>query len=222
MRTACGSAILSFNLMNLACKYGHSEIMRYLLNRSTSDVDSEESNGNTLLHIAVTAENLKGTYETVIASVSNLDRRNCLGETALHAVCKLHPCRPDIINLLLSSGCNSQISNFAGRTPLWVTQSSEVFKIFMRYSPADVCERILSDDIDEEQSLELLHCLIQQYNWDPNDSTKNGDTALHLACKADKLTIVKYLFSVNAFKYDQYIKNKLNQTPIELTSSRSA
>jgi ankyrin repeat protein len=166
---------------------------------------------------------MKGAYEivqTLIAKVSNLDQINYLGETALHAVCKIDPYRLDIIELLLSSGCNSQILNFAGKTPLWVTQSSEVFKIFMRYSPADVCQRILSDDIDEEQSLELLHYLIQQYNWNPNDSTKNGDTALHLACKADRLTIVKYLFSIDAFKYDPYAKNKLNQTPIELTSSQ--
>ena len=101
-----------------------------------------------------------------------------------------------------------------------MTQSSEIFKVFMWYSPADVCERMLSDDIDEDQSLELLQCLIQQHNWNPNDSTKNGDTALHLACKANRLTIVKYLFSIDTFKYDPYAKNKLNQTPIELTSSK--
>ena len=208
-------------LMITASKYGRSEIMRYLLNFSTPDV--EDSQGDTLLHIATTAKDLKGAYETVkilIGSMANLDLRNYLGETALHTACKLHPCRPDIIELLLSSGCNSQISNFAGKTSLWMTQSSDVFKIFMRYSPADVCERILSDDIDEEQSLELLECLIQQYNWNPNDTTKNGDTALHLACKADRLTMVKYLFSINTFKYDPYAKNKLNQSPIELTSSK--
>jgi hypothetical protein len=89
----------------------------------------------------------------------------------------------------MSGGCDSQISNFAGKTPLWITRSSEVFKTLMLYSPADVCERILSDDIDEEQNLDLIHCLIQQYNWNPNDGTKNGDTALHLACKANRLNI---------------------------------
>jgi ankyrin repeat protein len=223
----CGSAVSYYNLcgelMFMACNYGYNEIMGFLLKYSTLRVEDET--GNTILHCAIAGKNVKGAYKIVrllIASVSNLDQRNCLGETALHTVCKINPCRPDIIELLLSSGCNSQISNFAGKPPLWVTQSSEVFKIFMRYSPADVCERILSDDIDEEQSLELLHCLIQQYNWNPNDSTKNGDTALHLACKADRLTTVKYLFSImiNVLKYDPYAKNKLNQTPIELTSSQ--
>ena len=219
----CGKAVLydyCHRLIISACRYGHSEITRYLLKYSTPDV--EDSHGNTLLHIATTAKNSKGAYETVkvlIASMANLDQRNPLGETALHTVCKMHPCRPEIIELLLSSGCNFQISNFAGKTSLWITANPEVFKVFMQYSPADVCERILSDDINEEQSLELLHCLIQQYNWNPNDSTINGDTALHLACKSDRLSIVKYLFSVDAFKYDPYAKNKLNQTPIELTSS---
>ena len=219
----CGSAV-SHNfhaLMGTACDFGYNEIMEFLLKCCTSDIEYDD--GNTLLHYAIAGENIKGAYKIVkllIASVSNLDQRNFLGDTALHAVCKLHPCRPDIIELLLSSGCNYQISNFAGKTPLWVTQSSEIFKIFMKYSPADVCERILSDDIDEEQSLELLECLIQQHNWNPNDTTKNGDNALHLACKANRLTTVKYLFSVDSFKYDPYAKNKLNQSPIELTSSQ--
>ena len=220
----CGSAISDdyHTLSVIACKYGYNEIMEFLLKYSTPD--AEYGNGNTLLHYAVAGKNVKGAYKTVkllVASVSNIiDQRNCLGDTALHSVCKMHPCRPDIIELLLSSGWNYQISNFAGKTPLWVTESSEIFKIFMQYSPADVCERILSDDINEEQSLELLECLIQQYNWNPNDTTMNGDTALHLACKADRLTMVKYLFSVDTFKYDPYAKNKLNQSPIELTSSK--
>ena len=220
----CGPAISHdhyFMLMGNACGFGHNEIMEFLLKYYTPG--TEDTYGNTLLHHAITGKDVKGAYKIVkklIASMSNLDQRNYLGDTALHAVCKIYPCRPDIIELLLSSGCNSQISNFAGKTPLWVTQSSEIFKIFMRYSPADVCERILSDDIDEEQSLELLECLIQQYNWNPNDTTKNGDTALHLACKADRLTTIKHLFSVDTFKYDPYAKNKLNQSPIELTSSK--
>ena len=218
----CGSAVSHYHiLMGTACEFGYNEIMEFLLKYYPPDFEYDD--GNTLLHYAIAGKNMKGAYKIVkllIASGSNLDQRNRLGDTALHRVCKLHPCRPDIIELLLSSGCNYQISNFAEKIPLWVTQSSEIFKIFMRYSPADVCERILSDDIDEEQSLELLECLIQQYNWNPNDSTKNGDTALHLACKADRLTMVKYLFSINTFKYDPYAKNKLNQSPIELTSSK--
>ena len=220
----CGSAVSHNNyhtLMCIACDSGYNEIMEFLLKYCTPD--SEDKVGNTLLHHAIAGKNIKGAYKIVkllIASVSNLDKRNRLGDTALHKVCKLHHCRPDIIELLLSSGCNSQISNFAGKTPLWVAQSSEIFKIFMQYSPVDVYERILSDDINEEQSLELLKCLMQQYNWNPNDSTKNGDTALHLACKADRLTMVKYLFSIDSFKYDPYAKNKLNQSPIELTSSK--
>ena len=219
----CGSAVSQYYhaLMGTACDFGYNEIMEFLLKYCTPDFEYDD--GNTSLHYAIAGENVNGAYMVVkllIARGSNLDHRNRLGDTALHAVCKLHPCRPDIIALLLSSGCNYQISNFARKTPLWVTQSSEVFKIFMQYSPVDVCERILSDDIDEEQSLELLECLIQQYNWNPNDTTKNGDTALHLACKADRLTTVKYLFSVDSFKYDPYTKNKLNQSPIELTSSK--
>ena len=220
----CGGTISSSHcerLMLTVCRYGHSEIMRYLLKYGTPDF--EDSKGNTLLHIATTGKNLKGAYETVkvlIASMATIDQRNYLGETALHTACKKHPCHPDIVDVLLFSGCNFQVSNFAGKTPLWITQNSEVFKVFMKYSPADVCERILSDDIEEEQSLELFQCLVKQHNWNPDNKTENGDTALHLACRADRPTVVKYLFSIDAFIYDPHAKNHLNQTPIELTSSK--
>ena len=217
-----GSAVSHYYhvLMRSACSSGQSDIMKFLLKYSTP---TEDKNGNTMLHYATTGRDLKGAYEILkilIPSMTNLDQRNFLGETALHTACKTNPCRTSIIELLLSSGCNSQISNFAGKTPLWLTQSSKIFKVFMRYSPTDVCERILSDDINEEQSLKLFQCLIKQHNWNPNEKTKDGDTALHLACKADRLTIIKYLFSVETFKYDPYSKNKSNQTPIELTSSK--
>jgi ankyrin repeat protein len=100
----CGQAVSHYyyhRLMIGACNCGHSEIMKYLLNYSTPLVENIE--GNTLLHLAATAKNLKGAYETVkvlTAIMVNLDQRNCLGETVLHAVCKIHPCRPDIIELL--------------------------------------------------------------------------------------------------------------------------
>ena len=219
----CGSTVSSHHYDELkitACKYGYSDIMKHLLKLTTPH--TEDLYGNTLLHFAVLGQNLKGAYEIVkllIASMCSLDKKNCIGETALHTACKMQPCPTNIIELLLSSGCNSQISNFAGKTPLWVTQNLEVLKVFMQYSPTEVCERILSDDMDKEQSLKLLQCLVKQHNWNPNNKTKDGDTALHLACKADKLTTVEYLFSIDAFKYDPYAKNKCNQTPIELTSS---
>ena len=223
----CGPAAACHGteLMLMASGYGHSEIVKYLLNLEYSTPYAEDSRGNIPIHHATRAclENLKGAYETIkilIATMSNIDQKNNLGETALHTACKIQPCCPDIIELLLFSGCSSQVSNYAGNTPLRVTKSPEVFKVFMQYSPADVCERILLDDIDEEQSLEMLQCLINEHNWNPNSSTKNGDTVLHLACKADRLIIVKYLFSIDAFRYDSYAKNKLNQTPIELTSSK--
>ena len=220
----CGPVVESHHyadLMVIACKRGYSEMMRYLLKYNSPHIEDEH--GNTLLHIATKGKSMTGAYEIVkllIAKGCNPDQRDRIGETALHDACRWSLGSNDIIELLLSSGCNSQISNFFGKRPLWVTKDSNVFEIFMLYSPTDVCERILSDDIDEEQSLTLLQCLIREHNWNPNEKTKDGDTALHLACKTDRLIIIKYLFSINSFKYDPYVKNKFNQTPIELTSSK--
>ena len=120
----CGSAISHHQydmLISIACYFGYNEIMGFLLNYSTPN--TEDKVGNTLLHYAIAGKSMKGAYKIaklLIASVSNLDERNCLGDTALHAVCKIYPYRNDIIEQLLSSGCscNYQISNFAGKPPL--------------------------------------------------------------------------------------------------------
>ena len=89
----------------------------------------------------------------------------------------------------------------------------------MQYTPTEVCERILSDDIEENKSLELLKCLIDEHKWDPREKTSDKDTALHLACKSDKAIIVKYLFSLQGVSYDPCAKNRHGKTPLQLTSS---
>ena len=155
--------------------------------------------------------------EILVSCGIDLNKSNYLGDTALHTACKLE--QPVFVELLLSKKCDPTLLNKAGKTPLWTTKNADVFKVFMQYTPTEVCERILSDDIEEKHSLELLKCLIWQYKWDPNEKTSNEDTALHLACKSDKVTIVKYLLSQDGIICDPCAKNGCNETPFELTSS---
>ena len=105
--------------------------------------------------------------------------------------------------------------NIAGKTPLWTTKSTDVIQVFMQFTPSEVYKRVLSDDIEEVQSVDLVQVLIQQHSWNPN----NGDAALHLACKADRVAVVKHLLSMEGFNGDPCAKNMLGQTPLELTSS---
>ena len=210
-------------LIEIAGRYGHLEIMKYLLTLQNIDPNCVEDNlGNTLLHNAVLLRSdEEDAYEIAkyLCRECNidLDRQNCLRDTPLHVACEVNYCR--IIKLLLSNGCNPNITNMAGKTALWTTKCSDIFKVFMRHTPAGVFERILSDDIKEAQRFELLECLIKQCNWNPNEKTNDGENAMHLACKADKHDAVKYLLSLEDKTVDLSAKNRYGQTPIELTSS---
>ena len=82
--------------------------------------------------------------------------------------------------------------------------------------PTNVCERILSSDIEESESLELLQLLVMEHNWDPSETMNNGDTALHLACERNKLRTAQYLLSVNC---NPNVKNGQGEAPFEITTS---
>ena len=214
------------NELSGACYGCHPNVVEYLIHNHKADPNHEGGKfDHGPLQLAISGgsekeENLSQALEVMEILVSrgiNINRRNYLGDTALHAACKLD--QPVFVQFLLSKKCDPTLLNKAKKTPLWTAHSAEVIKIFMRYTPTEVCERILSDDIEENKSLELLKCLIEEHKWDPNEKTSNEDTVLHLACKSDKAVIVKYLFSFEGISYDPCAKNRDNETPLQLTSS---
>ena len=210
-------------MIEIAGRYGHLNVMKYLMTFQNIDCNCiEDDLGNTLLHNTVLLRSDEEDAWEIAKYLCcecniDLDKQNCLRDTPLHVACEVNYCR--VVKLLLSNGCNPNIKNMAGNTALWTTKVSDIFKMFMQHIPADVCKRILSDDIKEAQRFEMFECLIKQYNWNPNEKTNDGENALHLACKADKCDAVKYLLSLEDTTIDVSAKNRCGQAPIELTSS---
>ena len=200
-----------------ACLYGIHGTVEYLINNLNVDPQkAEDKHGNSLLHYAVCGNNLKVFMFLISTGGCNVNKKNYFGDTALHVACKLGQC--SIVKYLLSIQCDFSITNAVGKTPLWTVCNSNIIKEFMPYIPMEVCQRIMSDDIEELQALELFQCLVQEHEWDPNEKTSDGDTALHLACNADNLKIVKYMLDrdVNCDP-NNIIRNEYGQMPFELT-----
>ena len=220
------------NELGGACYGCHPNVVEYFIHNRNIDPNYEDDYfKHSPLQLAISGGSEKSekeensqiaskaleVMEILVSSGIKLNDRNYLGDTALHTACKLE--QSAFVQFLLSKNCDPTILNKANKTPLWTANTPDVIKEFMQYTPTEVCERILSDDIEENESLKLLKYLIEEHKWDPSEKTSNEDTALHLACKSDKAIIVKYLFSLRGVKYDPLAKNRHDMTPFMLTSS---
>ena len=214
-----------------ACYGCHPNVVEYLIHNHNVDPNYDDDYfKHSPLQLAISGGSEKSenkedslaskaleVLEILVSSGINLNKKNYLGDAALHTACKLEQSK--FVQFLLSKNCDPTIINKANKTPLWTAGTPDVIKVFMQYTPTEVCERILSDDIEENESLKLLKCLIEEHKWDPSKKMSNEDTALHLACKSDKVTIVTYLFSLQGVKCDPLVKNTCGMTPLMLTSS---
>ena len=213
------------NETQIACYKGIASVVDHLIKWGCTNPNTEDCCKNNLMQYAIcgcksqaAVSNTINVMDILISTAKcDINKANCFGDTALHTACQKNLCF--LVRYLLSKSCDPSIINAAGKTALWATCYPDIVVEFMKYTPADVCRRILADDIDELVGLELLQCLLQQHNLDPNEDTGNGDTALHLASEADKIEIVKYLLSVEDPRCNPIAVNEYGQIPLEVTSS---
>ena len=97
------------------------------------DIDAEDENGDTALHIA--ARNRNATQvENLIRHGAKLDLQDHQGETALHIAIRMYPrnrrstglqSRSDIVSLLLSHGASTDIKSKNNLTPIQLIMMGE-------------------------------------------------------------------------------------------------
>ena len=115
------------------------------------------------------------------------------GQNALHFASRMG--RNEIVLYLLTkTKCDFNARNKNRMSPLMLAKSYDTV-IYLIEHGADIQEHeIVSWNGTEEETVRIMIYLIQHKLWDPNEML-NGDNALHLACKANKPHIVKYLLS---------------------------
>ena len=204
----------------VACYSGHAPVVEFLVS-SFVDPNCEDDYGNSLLHNAICGKNEEKALEVVKVLIAtercDQNKKNYLGETPLHIACQKE--YRTVTRYLLEQGCYPSVANFVGKTPLWITNNADIIKQFIQYTPMEVYERIMENDIEESIGIDLIrYMMVHHNNWNPNEVTSCGDTALHLACNADKLSIVNYLLTCGIY-CDHDIRNTKGELPIELTSN---
>ena len=149
------------------------------------------------------------------------DYRDSDGNTVLHLACRVN--KLSVIKFLLSlSRINPNSINSKGQTPIMLTHNPKVIAQLMKHGASITSQQasiLLAavDDMKEMEIVELLQLSSQMGTWDPNSMNRDGNTALHLACKANKPAIVTSLLS--EAHCNPNIKNKEGITPLQLATS---
>ncbi|KAM7163654.1 NF-kappa-B inhibitor alpha [Macrochelys suwanniensis] len=134
--------------------------------------------GDTFLHLAIIHEEKAWSVEVVRQAAANpafLNFQNNLNQTPLHLAVITD--QAEIAEILLKAGCDPEIRDFRGNTPLHIAceqGSLRAVGILTQY-----CQK------------HHLHSVLQSANY-------NGHTCLHLASIHGYLAIVEYLLSLGA------------------------
>ena len=150
----------------------------------------------------------------------NPNELNGDGYTALHLACKAD--NPSIVNILFSEAhCDPNCLDGNGKTPLQVTSSSRILTKLLEHGakmPADVVFKLITSSEKDSDICEVLALAIRKQSmlWNPNELNSDGYTALHLACKTNKLAIVSYL--IDQAHCDPNIKNNTGSLPLDMTT----
>ena len=173
--------------------------------------------------------NLKSVDDTTMLCIlkSLVDNHRCKtedGNTLLHVLCMHSFIRDNMrfVDFLLAEGhCDPNCLNSDGKTPLQVTSDSKIMTKLLEHGakmPADVVFKLIMSSEKDSIIHEILTLSIrkQAMLWNPNKLNSDGYTALHLACKANKLAVVSYL--IDQVHCDPNIKNKKGSLPLDMTT----
>ena len=156
-------------------------------------------------------------------SILNPSLEDSDGNMALHLVCKADNSKRAIVSFFVSIDTKLDINdkNKEGLSPLEVTKDPETMEKLIQHGAkvtSDfVFNIILSVEEHKASKILLLSITKKTMLWKPTDVNDDGDTALHLACKADKPEVVKFLLT--NMEWNLNVKNHNGLTPLELSKN---
>jgi ankyrin repeat protein len=163
------------------CYRGMSRLLNLILEQpslgSRMDLDCRNDTGSCPLHIAVSGFGDLAMIKYLLELGADAGAKDADGMTALHFACKSH--KLDTAKLLLSWSAPINAQNKAGNTPLMLAVTAD-------------------DGPIAKYLVEVKHAALTPKNT-------SGDTALHLACKAGRLSMTEWLVVHNGM--DPTVRN---------------
>ena len=224
--------------IHIACENVRFDCFRILLSCGRCDPNQKNTDGDTVLHMvfrineAVDLDNIhmvQCVLETLVADERcdlNIQDRN--GDTALHKGVD----NALIVKRLLESGRSKcDIFNREGRTPFHkaiATANMASIECFLK-NGADVLQstnnKLQNAPIHiacKHVRLDVLEKILGCKSCDPNQQNAEGDTALHIVCRMDKIIDIKLQY-LHLLMYtpgiNPAIVNHEGLTPFEIVDS---
>ena len=201
--------------LHIACKYGHFEIVQVLRKNHKCDLNTQNSNGDTPLHLAC--------YSKSIAIIISLLEMKCStnipnkkGETAqdiplnedgdrlLHIACQWGDVA--IVRYLITDErCDLNIQNMYSNTPLHLVCNNKSLDIIKALLEMRCITNIPNEKGETAQDIPL---------------NEDGDCLLHIACQWGDVNIVRYLITDQSC--DLNIQNMYLNTPLHFVCNNKS
>ena len=186
--------------LHYASRHGHLDITKYLSSIQGCSLEARDNHQQTPLHYACHFGHLDIVIFFVRIMGCDAETMDEEMRTPLHIACKYR--HSEIVHYLVhEQKCNPNADDINKRTPL---HYACIWWYHIKY------------DHDMSVSHKVAEELLTHIRCDINKTTRDGDTALHLACKVDRLDIVRHLLSKPSCNPNTM--NKRGQTPLQLAS----
>ena len=180
------------------------------------------ADGDTLLQLVCESETclsrissvtlLKWLHITVLyhVNISLPDSKTADGDTLLHLILQsamtISQTSSTVLSKWLSDSSEVTIDRMKMINPNWKTLDGDCF-----------FHALCQSKIEDKQLIELIQYYMRKDGLNPDilDSKKN--TALHIACRADKPALVSFL--LNEAQCDPSIRNKKEKLPLDMTTN---
>ena len=202
--------------LHYAAKNYHANVVRYLIDEKNCDPNATDANHLSPLDSVCCNPDANteqgGDVVRILLSKTSHAKHTNSGNTPLHFACQYN--NYVAAGILLSEGnSDPTIKNYVGQTPLELTSSLEILRVFIQSQSAgtEIAYHNLFFIRKEENALKVMKKLIKQNKWDPNTRTSKGENALHFACRSYKQASILYLLSETSC--DPNVKNANGITP---------
>ncbi|KAF9574930.1 hypothetical protein EC968_004931 [Mortierella alpina] len=213
--------VLGNSVMHI-CAAKENRALLELLLAAGPDLGIPNNDGDTALIIAAKMSD-RSDNSTVISTLASemskndLDWQNNNGDTALHFIID-----PTLVTTLVASGCNPEIDNYAGWTPLLKWTLHDNTAIVKRLLDTGGVDVLMTDS----RGYTPLHMVCLRGNLEmarmlqtltPTDiqSAVDGSTPLHLACQSGSVDVVEFLLEAGA---NPELRDWANESPADMTN----
>ncbi|XP_071095493.1 putative ankyrin repeat protein RF_0381 [Haliotis cracherodii] len=192
------------NVLHVACTSKRTEIAKYLITKTTVDIDGERKGGRTPVMLAA-LHGLGEVFYLLVSKGADLTRVTASQENILHLACD--GLNVEIVKYILTQNIVDDINSRAwhGKTPLMnaaLIQNKEAFDLLVKKG----ANLILVDNNDnnilhyasEGGNVDIVEYILAQNIVDINSREKTGQTAVMKAAWRGKRNVFHFLVTKGA------------------------